>query len=138
MNTKEYGWKDIKIVANGVVIKATNVSYNPAQEKEYLHASGSEPNSIQAGNRTYEGSLSMLQSSLDALKAATGVNHAIDIPGFTMIVAYGPTADGRPIQADKLQGVEIDSSEKSMSQNDKNMEVELPIKALKIIENTVV
>ena len=48
------------------------ISYSEAQEKEALYAKGNKPHGIQRGNKSYTGSVRILQSELLALQAAAG------------------------------------------------------------------
>jgi hypothetical protein len=109
------------------------VSYTSSQEKEALYAKGNKPHGIQRGNKSYEGSIRILQSEYDALNAAAG-GDALDV-NFDIIVAYGNPSKGDVIKTDLLSGVEITSKPKSLNQNDKFMEIELSILMLDVIED---
>ena len=131
-NSKEYEWADVTVVMAGRdVTGIRGVSYTSSQEKEALYAKGNKPHGIQRGNKSYEGSIRILQSELDALNAAAG-GDVLDV-NFNIIVAYGNPSRGDVIRTDLLSGVEITSVPKGLNQNDKFMEIELPIVALDIV-----
>jgi hypothetical protein len=133
-NSKEYEWSDVKIFMFGkYVTRARAVSYKVSKEKEHLHAGGDEPHAIQSGNKSYEGSITLLQSELIALINASGKRHLVDIDAFDIIVAYGGNLI--PITIDRLKHFEFTEYEKSISQGDKFQEIELPIIGLGIQEN---
>ena len=134
MDTREYEWSDVTVVIAGRdVIGIRGVSYQSDQEKEALYAKGNKPHGIQRGNKSYSGSVRLLQSEYDALNIAAG-GDALDV-SFNIIVSYGNPSKGDVITTDLLQGVEITSKPKSLNQNDKFMEIELPIVMLDVKEN---
>jgi len=133
-NSKEYEWADVTVVMAGRdVTGIRGVSYTSAQEKEALYAKGNKPHGIQRGNKSYEGSIRLLQSEYEALNAAAG-GDALDV-NFNIIVSYGNPSKGDVIHTDLLAGVEITSKPKSLNQNDKFMEIELPLIMLDVIED---
>ena len=134
MNTREYEWSDVTVVMAGRdVTGIRGVSYNSDQEKEALYAKGNKPHGIQRGNKSYSGSIRLLQSEYDALNAAAG-GDVLDA-SFNIVVSYGNPSKGDVIKTDLLQGVEITSKPKSLNQNDKFMEIELPFIMLDVVEN---
>lgn len=135
-DSREYEWADVTVVMAGRdVIGIRGVSYTASQEKEALYAKGNKPHGIQRGNKSYEGSIRILQSELEALNAAAG-GDVLDV-SFNIVVAYGNPSKGDIIRTDLLSGVEITSRPKSMNQNDKFMEIELPLVMLDVIDNYV-
>ena len=106
------------------------VTYTSSQEKEALYGKGNKPHSIQRGNKTFAGSIRLLQSELEALELAAG-GDALDI-SFNIVVAYGNPAKGDVITTDLLVGCEITEIPKGLNQNDKFMEIELPLVMLDV------
>ena len=133
-DTREYEWADVTLVIAGRdATGIRGISYTSSQEKEALYAKGNKPHGIQRGNKSYEGALRLLQSEYDALNAAAG-GDVLDV-SFDVIVSYGNPSKGDVIQTDLLAGVEITSKPKSINQNDKFMEIELPIVMLDVKED---
>jgi len=133
-DTREYEWADVTVVMAGRdVTGIRGVSYTASQEKEALYAKGNKPHGIQRGNKSYEGSIRILQSELDALTAAAG-GDVLDV-SFNILVSYGNPSKGDVIKTDLLSGVEITSVPKGLNQNDKFMEIELPLVMLDVIED---
>jgi len=133
-NSREYEWADVTVVMAGRdVTGIRGVSYTPSQEKEALYAKGNKPHGIQRGNKSYEGTIRILQSELDALNDAAG-GDVLDV-SFNIVVSYGNPSRGDVIRTDLLSGVEITSVPKGLNQNDKFMEIELPLIMLDVIEN---
>lgn len=136
MNTREYEWADVTVVVAGRdVTGIRGVSYTSDQEKEALYAKGNKPHGIQRGNKSYSGSIRLLQSEYDALNAAAG-GDVLNV-SFDIVVCYGNPSQGDVIHTDLLKGVEITSKPKSLNQNDKFMEIELPLVMLDVIEGYV-
>lgn len=135
-NSKEYEWSDITaIVAGRPVTKIRAISYIKKQEKEALYAKGNKPHSIQRGNKSYETSLTLLQSELEAIEAASG-GDVLDA-SFNVVVSYGNPSKGDVIKTDLIEGNEITEVPKGMNQGDKFSEHELPGIALNIKNNYV-
>ena len=123
-NSREYEWADVSVVAAGRMITGIRgVTYTSSQEKEALYGKGNKPHSIQ-------GSIRLLQSELEALELAAG-GDALDI-SFNIVVAYGNPAKGDVITTDLLVGCEITEIPKGLNQNDKFMEIELPLVMLDV------
>lgn len=135
-NSKEYEWSDVTVVMAGrPVTKIRAISYIKKQEKEALFAKGNKPHGIQRGNKTYEGSVTLLQSELEAIEIASG-GDALDA-SFNIVVAYGNPSKGDVIQTDLIKGFEFTEIPKGMSQGDKFAEHELPGIALDVKNNYV-
>ena len=135
-DTREYEWADVTVVIAGRDITGIRgVSYTKSQEKEALYAKGNKPHGIQRGNKTYEGSIRILQSELDALNLMAG-GDVLDI-NFNIVVSYGNPSRGDVVKTDLLVGAEFTSAPKSLNQNDKFMEIELPIVMLDVINDYV-
>lgn len=133
-NTREYEWADVSIVVAGrLVTGIRGVSYTSSQEKEALYGKGNKPHSIQKGNKAYAGTIRLLQSELEALEQAAG-GDALDA-SFNVVVAYGNPMKGDLVTTDLMKGCEITEIPKTLNQNDKFMEVELPIVMLDVIRN---
>ena len=130
-NSREYEWSDVAVVMAGrMVTGIRGISYTSSQEKEVLYAKGNKPHSIQRGNKSYSGSIRLLQSELDALEAAAR-GDVLDV-SFNIIVSYGNPLKGDVITTDILMGCEITEVPKSINQADKFMEIELPLIILDI------
>ena len=130
-NSREYEWADVSVVAAGRMITGIRgVSYTSSQEKEALYGKGNKPHSIQRGNKTFSGAIRLLQSELEALELAAG-GDALNI-SFNIVVAYGNPLRGDVITTDLLVGCEITEIPKGLNQNDKFMELELPLVMLDV------
>ena len=125
VNTREYEWSDVTVVLAGrLVTGLRGVEYSAKQEKELLHAKGNKPHSIQRGNKTYDGKITLLQSEYEALKKASGgdiLDASMDI-----VAAYGNPNAGDVITTDVLVGVEFTEDNTEWKQGDKFQEKTLP------------
>ncbi len=125
VNTREYEWSDVTVVLAGrLVTGLRGVEYSAKQEKELLHAKGNKPHSIQRGNKTYDGKITLLQSEYEALKKASGgdiLDASMDI-----VAAYGNPNAGDTITTDLLIGVEFTEDNTEWKQGDKFQEKTLP------------
>lgn len=124
-NSREYEWSDVNVVAAGrPVTGIRGVKYSSKQEKEVLHAKGNKPHSIQRGNKTYDGELTVTQSEYEALRSAGG-GDILDI-SIDIVVAYGNPSKGDTITTDLLMGVEFTEDNTEWKQGDKFQEKALP------------
>jgi hypothetical protein len=124
-NTREYEWADVNVVVAGrVVTGLRGIKYGSKQEKELVHAKGNKPHSIQRGNKTYDGELTLLQSEYEALRTACG-GDVLD-GSFDIVVSYGNPTKGDTITTDVLVGVEITEDGTEWKQGDKFQEKTLP------------
>lgn len=124
-NSREYEWSDVNVVAAGRPLTGIRgVKYSSKQEKEALHAKGNKPHSIQRGNKTYDGELTVTQSEYEALRAAGG-GDILDI-SIDIVVAYGNPSKGDVITTDLLMGVEFTEDNTEWKQGDKFQEKSLP------------
>lgn len=125
VNTREYEWSDVSVVIAGrTVTGLRGVKYSAKQEKEALHAKGNKPHSIQRGNKTYNGEVTLLQSEYEALKQASGgdiLDASMDV-----IASYGNPSAGDVVTTDVLVGVEFTEDNTEWKQGDKFQEKTLP------------
>lgn len=125
VNTREYEWSDVSVVMAGrMVTGLRGVKYSSKQEKEHLHAKGNKPHSIQRGNKTYDGEITLLQSEYEALKQACGgdiLDSSMDI-----VASYGNPSAGDIVTNDILVGVEFTEDNTEWKQGDKFQEKTLP------------
>ena len=135
-NTKQYAWSDVRVVLLGRELTGIQgISYGVDRDKEAVYGRGSDPLSIQSGNKSYEGKITLLQSELEALEAAVqAVNPAYDLTdvAFDIVVSYG---NGATSTTDIVLSAEISKYEKGLEQEDKFMKVDLDFMALGIKRN---
>jgi len=131
MDSRQYEFNDCTLSLGGRIITGfRGIKYGISQEKEPLYGKGNEPLSIQKGNVSYTGEITLLQSELETLRRAgngTVLNLHLDA-----VVAYGNPSRGDVLTIDKIRGLEFTDDSKEIKQGDKNMEITLPFVALKI------
>lgn len=125
VNTREYEWSDVNAVMAGRTITGLRgVKYGSKQEKELLHGKGNKPHSIQRGNKTFEGEITLLQSEYEAFRQACGgdiLDASVDI-----VAAYGNPTNGDAITTDILVSCEFTEDNTEWKQGDKFQEKALP------------
>ena len=135
-NSREYEWADVSVIIAGRDVTGIRaVQYSSSPDKEAMYAKGNKPHGIQRGNKAYSGSVTLTQSELEALEEAAG-GDLLDAR-LNIVVMYGNPSKGDTIKADLLRGVEFTEVPKGMNQNDKFMEVELPIIMMDVKKNYV-
>ncbi|MBR1922144.1 MAG: hypothetical protein IJ838_00120 [Paludibacteraceae bacterium] len=130
INGRQYEFADLSLILGGRdVVGMHGIKYTEKQEKELLYGKGNQPLSIQKGNRSYEGEITLLQSELETLKLLarqqTGRSSVLGL-NLNAVVCYGNPLKGDAMITDRLFGIQFTEEEKSLSQGDKFMEVTLP------------
>ncbi len=130
-NSRQYEWADLSLIAGGKdVTGIRGVKYSEKMEREAVYAKGRDAHSIQTGNSTVEGEITVLQSEYEALVKAGG--GSIMSLSLDALVAYGNPANGDAIITDRLLGIRFTESAKELKQGDKFMEISLPFVALRV------
>lgn len=130
-DSRQFAFSDLTLELGGKVITGfRGLKYSSKQEKELLHGKGNRPLSVQRGNITHEGEITVLQSELETLRLA-GKGSILNLH-IDATAVYGDPANGDTIITDKILGIEFTEDAKEMKQGDKNMEVTLPFICLEI------
>lgn len=132
-DTKECEWSDQDVFLNGFKIaKILGIKFKKTKEKEALYAGGDEPISIQAGNKGYEGTLTILKGAVDNMNVAAlaaGGEDLLDV-AWTLTVTFKPKGT-RLLKTHTLVGVDFEELEEGLMQNDKKSEIPLAFKFLR-------
>ncbi|AOW08745.1 hypothetical protein [Flavobacterium gilvum] len=131
-NSRQYEWGDMTLVLGGRDVTGfRGIKYTEKGEKEPLFAKGRHAHSIQTGNITVEGEITVLQSELIALeKAGNGSVIGLNVDA---VVAYGNPSLGDAMTTDRIVGISFTEAAKEMKQGDKNMEITIPFIALAVV-----
>lgn len=131
-DSRQYEWADVSLNIAGVDITGVRgVKYSEKIEREALFAKGRYPHSVQSGNVTIDGELTLLQSELESLIKA-GNGSIFNLKGLTCSISYGDLADSTTLLTDQLSGLYFTESNKELKQGDKNMEIALPFIATRL------
>lgn len=130
INGRQYEFADVSLVLGGRdVCGLRGIKYSEKQEKEVLYGKGNKPLSVQKGNFSYEGEISLTQSELETLKVLartqTGRSSIMGL-NLNAVVCYGNPAQGDVMITDWLFGIQFTEDAKELKQGDKFMEVRLP------------
>ena len=130
-NSRQYEWADLSLILGGKdVTGVRGIKYSEKMEREAIYAKGRDAHSIQSGNSTVEGEVTMLQSEYEALvKAGGGSVMSLSLDA---LVAYGNPLNLDAIITDRLLGIRFTESAKELKQGDKFMEISLPFVALRV------
>lgn len=130
INGRQYEFADISLVLGGRdVCGLRGIKYSEKQEKEVLYGKGNKPLSVQKGNLSYEGEISLTQSELETLKTLartqTGRSSIMSL-NLNAVVCYGNPLKGDTMITDRIYGIQFTEDAKELKQGDKFMEVTLP------------
>lgn len=132
-NSRDYEFADGEIILAGRdVIGIRGWKYSSKAEREPLYAKGREPHSIQTGNFSYEGEVTMLLSEYDKLRNSSPRKSVLWFKNITMTGSYGDPTEGLPMMTHTITGIHFTEDTVEAKQGDKFMEVTLPFIATKI------
>lgn len=132
-DSKECEWSDLKVFFNGAfVIKINRLAFRSRQEKEFLHAAGNEPHSIQRGNKEYDGTMDLYKNAVDAINRAVMLAGGESLLDATFIVVADFAPKGTRLQqSTTLFGVEFTEEALEIAQNQKSVIYSLPFMYLR-------
>ncbi|MFV8392747.1 hypothetical protein [Flavobacterium sp. LB2P6] len=130
-NSRQYEWADLTLILGGRDVTGfRGIKYSEKIEREAIFAKGRDAHSIQSGNSTVEGEITLLQSEYEALvKSGKGSVLSLSLDA---LVAYGNPLNADAIITDRLIGLRFTESSKELKQGDKMMEISLPFIALRV------
>lgn len=134
-NSKEYSYCDVQATVLGRTLTGLRgIEYTAKKAKEAIYGAGINPKAIQHGRREYEGTLTVLQSELEALNRAAkeaGHTDCLDIE-FDIVITY--LSEG-VLTTDIVRCASITEFPKGMKAGDLYSEHALPFVALGIDTN---
>jgi hypothetical protein len=135
INGRQYEFADLTLILGGRdVVGFRGIRYGEKQEKEVLFGKGNKGRSIQKGNISYEGEISVTQDEYETLVALG--NGRITSLHLNAVCAYGNPSSGDALITDVISDLEFTEGTKELKQGDKFMEIKLPFIALDIKQQT--
>lgn len=131
-DSREYQFSDLSLVVQGRDITGIRgIKYTEKIEREALFAKGKFAHSIQSGNVSVEGEITVTQSEYEAL-VTSGKGSVLNLKNLTAMCSYGDLSSGDPVINDSIEGIYFTEGAKQFKQGDKFMEVTLPFLALRV------
>lgn len=135
INGTEYGWSSISCnIGGSPVTGIRGIKYNEDQEKENVFGAGNRPVSRAYGRIKAEASITLLGSTVMALKAAAPKGQLYKIAPFTIVVSYMPI-DGK-IQTHHLKNCEFKNTGFDWKEGDTHKEIEFELIISHIVDKT--
>lgn len=130
-NSRQYEWADLTLILGGRDVTGfRGIKYSEKIEREAIFAKGRDAHSIQSGNSTVEGEITLLQSEYEALvKSGKGSVLSLSLDA---LAAFGNPLNGDSIITDRIIGLRFTEAAKELKQGDKMMEITLPFIALRV------
>jgi hypothetical protein len=126
-NSRQYEWADLSLILGGNNLTGIRaVKYSEKMEREPVYAKGRYPHSIQSGNSSFEGEITLLQSEYEALVTASNGN----VLGLSLDCEVNVGNPPDESIADRIIGLRITEYAKEYKQGDKFIEITLPFVAL--------
>jgi len=130
-NTRQYEWTDVSLfLAGRNVTGIRSVKYTEKTEKEVLYAKGNKGHSIQVGNVSYDGEISLTQSEYESLRAIAPEGKVSRLT-LDIVVSYGQFGD--VVITDVIKSASFTEAGKELKQGDKFMDIKLPFIALDVV-----
>lgn len=127
INGEEYAWEDIQVAMSGKVIEGIQgISYTVKRNHTNIYGRGNKPIAGGRGKKEYDGSITLLQSEVEALQLTLPRGKDItDIKPFDIVVAFAP--EGGKITTDIIKYARFAELTKAFKNEDGNMVCELPL-----------
>lgn len=134
-DSKEVEFADQAVFVNGVEIaKLTDFQFTTAKEKEEIYGAGDDPQGIQGGNRSYNGTATLYKGVIDNLNRAAIVAGGKDMLDANYVVVITYRAKGqRLLQTHTCIGLEFLNWGAGMAQNEKSQSKVMPFKFIQLI-----
>lgn len=131
INGRQYEFADLTLITGGRdMIGFRGIKYTTKQEKEAIYGKGNRPLSIQKGNVSHEGEITLVQSEYETL-VALGEGSVLNL-NLNATLSYGNPTKGDMMIVDTIIGLQFTEEAKELKQGDKFMEIKLPFVALDI------
>lgn len=129
INGSTYNWAQIRIPFSNMttpIIGVTNISYSSSREFENVYAAGDQPIARSSGNVTYEASITLLKDEVVRIQNSSPFGDITLLDPFEIIVSYRSDIASK-VTTETLKNVQFTSNPTTVSQNDKQIAVELPL-----------
>lgn len=124
-NGEVYAWAGTRINIAGVeIVTMQSISYTDEETMEPIYGVGNKPIGLGRGAIAYQGSITLLADTVHQLQQASPSGRLQDLPMFALPVKFQA---GRKVMTDVLRGVKFTTNQRSASQGDTSMPVELPL-----------
>jgi hypothetical protein len=137
VNGNEYAWEDLKVVLPGSTIPEDGVvelEYNYKKEHTNIYGRGAKPVATGRGKEEMDGSITLLQSTVEALQASLPAGKNIThLQPFTITASYAP--EGGKATTDRLLYCRFKELPKGMKNGDDHMEIKIPLAIGDILYN---
>jgi hypothetical protein len=138
--TGQFAWKNLSLMIEGKpIVGLTDIEYKTDKNLEEIYGAGDSPQFIGEGNKTYSGTIEMLQNEYEALVEESKKRGGVDVTDLEVdfIVSYVPSKQSAATIAmktivDRVVGVKFSSGGKKLKQGDTHQKIGIPFKALRI------
>lgn len=131
INGREYEFADLTLILAGRDVTGfRGIKYSTKQEKEPVYGKGNNALSIQKGNKSHDGEITLTQSEYETL-VLLGGGSVLNL-NLNAVLAYGNPSAGDTLIYDAIYGIQFTEESKEFKQGDKFAEIKLPFLALDI------
>lgn len=123
---KAYEWADVQILFDGgttPVIGVKQIAYTSDRGHQNLHGKGAKPVEYIKGQKDYSGSITLLQSALEALQSVIPAGKDVADSVYNLTVSYAP--EGGQAKTDRLEAVRFTSVPKDIGTDNPSMSINL-------------
>jgi hypothetical protein len=127
INGVEYSWADVNVsIAGQPIVGITKVDYADDQNIENIYGAGQQPIARGYGNITPTASVTLLRSTIEAIRAGSATGRLQDIAPFDVIVAFIPL-NGGAIITHRIRNAQFTKDANSIAQGATKNEVDFPL-----------
>ena len=128
INGVRHSWASINITLFGRTITGiTEIKYGNEQEKEDFYGAGNQPVHRGRGNKKVTASIKLHAYEINAIQTSLPAGSSLmDIAPFDISVVYMATGSDA-VKEVIIHNCEFTKEEYSIKQNDKNIEVDMPL-----------
>lgn len=132
-DSREYEWADMQLILAGRdVIELRGVKHTTKIEREPHYAKGRRPHSIQSGNLSYEGTITVTLEGYKKMVDASPRRSVLMLRGAVASLSYGDPSEGVSMRTDLISGIYFTEEGFETKQGDKMVEVTIPFVAMDI------
>ena len=133
-DSRDYEFADMELILAGKdVIELRGIKHVSKIEREPLYAKGRRPHSIQSGNLSFEGEITVTLAGYKKMVDAAPKRSILMLKGTTAILRYGNPTEGMMMRNDTIFGIYFTEEGVEAKQEDKSIDVTIPFLALDIV-----
>jgi len=127
INGVEPSWASLTVIVAGVIVTGiTAIDYEDDQVIENVYGAGQQPVARGYGNISCKGSITLLRSEVESIRAASSTGRLQDIAPFDIVCSFVPVTGGTII-THKLRNCQFKKDSTGLKQGDTKNETAMDL-----------